>query len=203
MSVANNAEAIGRLLANSTLLRGERELLRKQDEPPAESPKPTSQPAAPPITHDAKAVAAVLLTLLDERLASDAEAAGRSSAPAESRRTAAANAGNASKAIAAKYADDGLNAGGDTTRFDPAFAAEQSRPREMSAGNALELQSFIQRLAAIAAGRPDARRQMGRAGSGLEHGQSALFGGISGISIAVVAIALLCLAALIAGSLAS
>jgi hypothetical protein len=203
MGVANNAEAIGRLLANSTLLRGERELLRRQDQPPGETPKPALQSSAPPITNDAKAVAAVLLTLLDERLASEAAAAGRSEAPAESRRTIAADAGNAPKAIAAKYADDSLNAGGDTMRFDPAFSPEQSRLREMPAGNATELQSFIQRLAAIAAGRSEMRRQSGFAGIGGERGASAHAGGITVIRIAAVVIAVLCVGVLIAGALSN
>jgi len=35
--VASNADTVGRLLATSTLMKGERELLRKQDEPAPEA----------------------------------------------------------------------------------------------------------------------------------------------------------------------
>ena len=200
--MANNAEVIGRLLANSTLWRGERELLRKQDPPPAETPQPASQPAAPAITHDAKATAAVLLTLLDERLASNAAAADSSKALSGSRPAPAADSSNAPKGIAAMYAEDGLIAGGDATKFDAAFAAEQSRTREFLVGNPVELQSFIQRLAAIAAGQSDGRRQRGWAGGG-KGDQSAPFGGISGIQIAAAAITIMGLAALIASGIPS
>ena len=37
ISVASNADTVGRLLATSTLMKGERELLRKQDEPAPEA----------------------------------------------------------------------------------------------------------------------------------------------------------------------
>ena len=45
MSVGNNAETVGRLLATSTLMKGERELLRKQEEPTPETAKPGLRPA--------------------------------------------------------------------------------------------------------------------------------------------------------------
>ena len=197
--MASNAEAISRLLANSTLLRGERELLRKQDQLPAEPPKLSSQPAAPPISHDARAIASVLLILLDERLASDAEAAGRSETQAGPSRVAANDSGTAPKGIAAMYVEDGLKTSGETTRPDVVFDAEPSRPREFTAGNPSELQSFIQRLAAIAIGRSD-EYQKGWAGS-RKGGQSAPISTMSGIKIAAVTIAILCVAVLIAGSI--
>ena len=44
--MASNADTVGRLLATSTLMKGERELLRKQDEPAPEAI--WDRPVAPP-----------------------------------------------------------------------------------------------------------------------------------------------------------
>jgi hypothetical protein len=73
--MASTTETIGRLIASEVLLRGERQLLRNND--PSHEQLSDDQPAqlsAAPISHNDKAVASVLLTLLDERL--DASAKG-------------------------------------------------------------------------------------------------------------------------------
>ena len=48
--MASNADTVGRLLATSTLMKGERELLRKQDEPAPEAAKPGPQQTPTPIS---------------------------------------------------------------------------------------------------------------------------------------------------------
>jgi hypothetical protein len=96
--VANSADGVGQLIANSALMKGERELLRKRDEPPTETSAPrAARPAAEPITNDSKVVSAVLLTLLDERLQAEAALiAGPKSAISDN------GEGDVSKRVAAK-----------------------------------------------------------------------------------------------------
>ena len=146
--MSDSAEAIGRLLADSSLLRGERDLLRKQDEPVADATK-AAAPAAAALTHDARATAAVLLTLLDERLALEAERQS-GEAPASAGRRSIGEAGSAPQAIAAKYADD-LNLRSDPRRLDPLPSAQQLSFGNLTAASSPELQSFMQRLAVVAA----------------------------------------------------
>jgi hypothetical protein len=183
MSVGNNAETVGRLLATSTLMKGERELLRKQEEPTPETAKPGLRPAPAPISHDSKMTAAVLLKLLDDRLqASEAEAANQDKAASGAHRIAADEATASSKRVSAKYAEDGLIAGSDIGRPEIAIPIEQFR-----AGNAMpsaspELQSFLQRLSAFAAGRPDARTSIGP--DGLR--ERRVFDPLGGMTVAVI-----------------
>jgi hypothetical protein len=149
--MANSAEAVGQLLAQSMLMKGERQLLGKKDEPPAQAAKPTTQQTAEPIAHDSKAVAAVLLTLLDERLqASDAELAALLNSPD---RKSPTDDADASRRVAAKYAQDGLNAGDDALRPEMAIPAIQVQVLERPPIVSPDLQTFMQRFVAFAAGR--------------------------------------------------
>jgi hypothetical protein len=148
--VANSADGVGKLIANSALMKGERELLRKRDEPPTETSAPTAgRPAAEPITNDSKVVSAVLLTLLDERLQADA-ALIAGPKPAMSDNSDA----DVSKRVAAKYAADGLIPGDDLIAPQPPAQPDAARA---SAGPPLispDLQTFMQRFAAAVAGGP-------------------------------------------------
>lgn len=148
--MANSADGVGKLIANSALMKGERELLRKRDEPPTETSAPTAgRPAAEPITNDSKVVSAVLLTLLDERLQADA-ALIAGPKPAMSDNSDA----DVSKRVAAKYAADGLIPGDDLIAPQPPAQPDAARA---SAGPPLispDLQTFMQRFAAAVAGGP-------------------------------------------------
>ena len=156
--MASNADTVGRLLATSTLMKGERELLRKQDEPAPEAAKPGPQQTPTPISHDSKATAAVLLKLLDDRLqASEAEAASPEKAAFGTRRAAVDDATESSKRLSARYVEDGLTAGSDAGQFESAIPIAPFRARDAMPAAAPELQNFLQRLAAFAAGRPDGR----------------------------------------------
>jgi hypothetical protein len=156
--VANNADTVGRLLATSTLMQGERQLLRKQDEPAPEPGKPAPQSSSAPISHDSKTTAAVLLKLLDDRLqASEAEAASPEKAALGTRRPAGDDATESSKRLSARYVEDGLTSGNDTGRSESAIPIAPFRARDAMPTASLELQTFLQRLAAFAAGRPDGR----------------------------------------------
>lgn len=150
--MANNAEAIGQLLASNALMKGERELLQGRNDTAAEPPKTSEQQVAPPISHDARAVSAVLLTLLDERLqASDAAsraAEGRAAGP----KSGPGDAGAALKAISAKYAEDGLVSRSETARLELAPAADRSQHRPAPPMVSADLQTFIQRFVAFATG---------------------------------------------------
>lgn len=147
--MANNAEAVGQLLANSALMKGERELLRKQEER-GDAAKSIAQQKAEPIVNNSKTVETVLLTLLDEQLhAAEAEIAS------QPKNTNPADVG-ASQRVAAKYAADGLTPGDDPLPPGPAIANDQLRMREMPSVVSADLQTFVQRFAAFAAGRPTA-----------------------------------------------
>lgn len=147
--MANNPEAIGQLLANSALMKGERELLRKQAEP-GDAAKSTTQQKAEPIVNNSKTVETVLLTLLDEQLhAAETELAS------QPKNTNPSDVG-ASQRVAAKYVADGLTPGDDPLPPGPAIANDQVRMREMTPVVSADLQTFVQRFAAFAAGRPTA-----------------------------------------------
>lgn len=147
--MATNPEAVGRLLANSALMQGERQLLRRQGEPAAEAETTAVQQKADPIANDSKAVATVLLTLLDEQL--------HAIETAPSGRPGTANATDsdvdAPKRVAAKYAADGLVASDDSVLTEPMIANDQARMREMPSMVSADLQTFVQRFTAFAAGR--------------------------------------------------
>jgi len=199
--VANNAEAVGRLLAINTLMKGERELLRKPEEPPAQEAAKSSpqQPSSSSssISHDSKAVEAVLLKLLDERLqASDAEAMNWANSSSDLRRTAADDAANSPRRITARYADDGLAANGEALRSETTLQFGQGQLRGAALNVPPELQFFIQGLAARAAGTSDIGATTIFNG-GPDRASSQAPGGFAGIRIAMIAIALLGLGVLI------
>lgn len=147
--MANSAEGVGQLLANSALMKGERELLRKRDEPPPETSTPSAaRPAAEPIANDSKAVSAVLLALLDERLQADAALA------APSKSANGNSEADASKRVAAKYAADGLIPGDDLIIPQPSVQPDVTRSGVAPPLVSPDLQTFMQRFVAVVAGRP-------------------------------------------------
>lgn len=191
--MANNPEAIGQLLANSALMKDERELLRKQEEP-RDVAKPSTQPKAEPIVNNNKTVETVLLTLLDEQLhATEAEVASqpKSTNPTD-------GDVNAQKRVAAKYAADGLTPGDDPLLRGAAIPNDQVRMQETPSIVSADLQTFVQRFAAIAAGRSTAAasetRGTARGSIGIA---AALFNRASPLRIASAIAVLLWLVALI------
>jgi hypothetical protein len=197
--VANNADTVGRLLATSTLMKGERQLLHKQDEPAQEPSKPTPQSLPAPISHDSKTTAAVLLKLLDDRLqASEAEAASPEKAALGTRRPAGDDATESSKRLSARYVEDGLTSGTDTGRHESAIPIAQFRARDATPTASPELQTFLQRLAAFAAARPDGKASTDTNGA-RERRVFHPLGGTAVVAIFVFTLMLLWLAAMISG----
>ena len=191
--MATNAEAVGQLLANSALMKGERELLRKQEEPPAEA-KSATQQKAEPIVNNNKTVATVLLTLLDEQL--HATEAALASQPKNANSTDGDV--NAPKRVAARYAADGLIPGDDSVLPEPAIASDQVRMRETPSVVSADLQTFVQRFAAVAAGQPTAAASETRATARRSIGiAAALFNRASPLRLASAIAVLLWLVALI------
>jgi hypothetical protein len=148
--VPNSAEGVGQLLANSALMKGERELLRRRDDPPAEESTPgTARATAEPIANDSKIVSAVLLTLLDERLqADDALSANLKSPKADTGET------DASKRVAARYAADGLIPGDDLIASQQPVQPDLARAGPVPPLASPDLQTFMQRFVAAVSGRP-------------------------------------------------
>lgn len=191
--MATNPEAVGRLLANSALMNGERELLRHRDGPPAETSQSVSHQQAPPIATDNKAVTTVLLTLLDEQLhAMETAAAGQASA-----QKSADSAVTASKLATARYATDGFVGGDDPGLPQPMIGADQMRMQATPAVVSADLQTFVQRFAAFAAGRSRAAHDntgASRSGAGPS---SAVFSRFAPLGLAGFAAVLLLLLAII------
>ncbi|MBA2125965.1 hypothetical protein DLM45_06970 [Hyphomicrobium methylovorum] len=187
-------EAIGKLLYNSALLQGERNLMVKRDAPLVHQ-APTA--AAPPLAHDGKTTAAVLMTLLEDQLeASDAKIAN---VAGSGEKQIAALAGNAdpSRRVTQRYAENGFVSADDGVRHEMLGFAEQARLPGVSPLVSGDLASFIQRSAAMAAGQPvrqDASVSARRGG-----GVLAYLSGISTLRIAGVAVGTLWFGFLIGG----
>ncbi len=151
--MVNNAEAISRLIVNDVLLQGERQLFRKQEQSSQEPGSESVQSAAAPITHNDKAIASVLLTLLDEQLdASAAEAASRSGVSTSTlpRNPEAAPTSNR---IVAQYADEDLVFRDNLPAQQMPIALGPSSQQMAQAVSSPELQIFIQRFLMSAASR--------------------------------------------------
>jgi hypothetical protein len=105
--MASTTESLGRLIAEEVLLQSERQLLRNRDQPaqqPRNSPA-RAAPASAPISHNDKAVASVLLTLLDEQL--DAmDNRMETSVDPDAARAGGGKAGPAQNHIVAQYAEE-------------------------------------------------------------------------------------------------
>ncbi len=104
--MASTTESIGRLITNEVLLYGERQLLRNRDqsEQQQQPQDPPAPPASAPISHNDKAVASVLLTLLDETLDASADRMQVAGDPVAAR-PGGGDAGSAQNRVAAQYAE--------------------------------------------------------------------------------------------------
>lgn len=99
--MVGSTEAIGRLIANEVLMLGDRELFQKRDQSGQPAEEQSSQTNAAPISHNDRAMASVLMALIDEQIdASVAAPKGLMSDPA-----AAPARAEGSASIAARYAD--------------------------------------------------------------------------------------------------
>jgi hypothetical protein len=154
--MAGDSESVGRLLAIDALMKGDRELLRQHDKPDPKAPQPKPNQTAPALSVDPKATAAVLLKLLDDRLlASEAQAANAKRA-AGSSELLSDDAQGAPKYVSARYAADGLPPGFDNGRTETPIPTNQSAFGNAIPAAAPDMQTFIQRFAALMAGRPSA-----------------------------------------------
>jgi hypothetical protein len=149
----SNAEAISRLIVNDVLLIGERQLFPKQEQFSEEPENGSSQSAAAPITHNDKATASVLLTLLDEQLdASVAETANRSGV-STSTLSRGSDAAPSSNRIAAQYAEEAVVFRANPAAQEPAISPGANSQQMALAVTSPELQTFIQRFLMSAAAR--------------------------------------------------
>jgi hypothetical protein len=140
--MVSSTESIGRLITNEVLLQAERQLLRNQGQSKEEPQEQPSQPASAPISHNDKAVASVLLTLLDEQL--DAAAATREFG------------GNFAQAQA-----DGAEAAPGTTRIVSQYAEAESAFRpDLPVQQAPHQADSINQQALLAAASPELRMAM-------------------------------------------
>lgn len=191
--MTSNPEAVGQLLATTALMNGERELLRRRDGPSAETSKAATPPKAPPIDIENKAIATVLLTLLDEQLHAAESAAAAQAKP----QNLADSDVTASKLAASRYAADGFARGNDPGVPEPMIGNDQLRMQAMPALVSADLQTFMQWHAAAAAETARAARENVGASSRGAALVTAFFGRASPLRFAGIAAALLWLVALI------
>jgi hypothetical protein len=162
--MAGESESVGRLLAIDALMKGDRELLRQHDKPDAKAPQPAPKQPAAALSVDPRATAAVLLKLLDDQLlASEAQTANAKTA-ASPGELLADDAQGAPKYVSARYAADGLPPGFDPGHMETPIPANQGPFSSAIPAAAPDMQTFIQRFAAFAAGRPSATMTAGSDG---------------------------------------
>jgi len=136
--MVTNADTIARLIASDTLMQGERQLLRKQD-PSPELGGSAARAVAPPISHNDKTMAPILLTLLDEQL-------GASMADGASRTAREQDVPPSPNRVAARYAEDDLVFRADLPANGTALPLGQSYPHIAQTVPSLDLQTFMQRF---------------------------------------------------------
>lgn len=138
--MATNTDTIARLIATDTLMRGDRQLLRNQNPSPQEPGHDGTRTVAPPISHNDKTMAPVLLTLLDEQLgASVAADANRAVARAQ-------DAPSTPNRIAARYAEVESVFWADLPANGTALPPGQNYPQIAQTVSSLDLQTFMQRF---------------------------------------------------------
>lgn len=138
--MVTNTDTIARLIAADTLMRGERQLLRNQIPVPQEAGDDAARTIAPPISHNDKTMAPVLLTLLDEQL-------GASVAPDANRAAARGqDVPSTPNRIAARYAEDDSVFRADLPANGTALPLGQHYPQIAQTVSSLDLQTFMQRF---------------------------------------------------------
>lgn len=138
--MVNNAETIGALIVNETLLRGERQLLQNRNPSKQDMGGKAAPPAAPPISHNDKAMAPVLLTLLDEQL---------NGTIADETRRLGAREGEVSSSpnrIAARYIEDERGFRADVPVAGTAIPLGLNHPPIAQMVPSSDLQFFLQRF---------------------------------------------------------
>jgi hypothetical protein len=198
--MGNNAEAIGRLIASDTLLRGERQLLLKQEQPSQELRSESAQPNAPPISHNDKAMASVLLTLLDEQL--DASLAGAANQSGAATAPDGNESSPAHNRIAAQYAEDDSVFRVDLPNREMPIPLGQSSQQIAQALASPELQTFMQRYLISAAGRIQADGAEGSPGGARRRNIETLRSALPMTRIAGAMLAIALLSIIIAASFA-
>jgi hypothetical protein len=150
--VANNTDGVGMILASSILLREERELLRGRETAPAHAAEvPQAAAAKAALANDAKAVEALLFTLLDEQLDAAEVKKAASSGGNQTQTTTDATDRDATARLQTRYAEIGVGSN-DADRPNPTALPNANFVADARIQAAPELQSFLQRLAAAAAG---------------------------------------------------
>jgi hypothetical protein len=135
----SSAEKIGGLIVNEALLQGERQLLRDRNPTQQDAKGAPAPPAAPPISHSDKAMAPVLLTLLDEQLngtlGDDASRMG--ARPGE--------ISSPPNRVAARYAEDDRVFRADLTPNSTSLPQGQTYPHIAQMVPSPDLQDFLHR----------------------------------------------------------
>lgn len=152
--MTSRTEIISRLISQSALLAGERNLTRITDKATLAATK-TLAVSTPVLMGDRKAVAGVLMALLDDRL--DASDADMTNAARTVQTQIAPSLGDRepSRRAAQHYADNAFSVGENGVRNDMIALGDSARIPGVVPVISGDLESFIQRSAVLAAGRSD------------------------------------------------
>ncbi len=138
--MVGSTEAIGRLIANEVLMLSDRQLFQKRDQPGQPREEQFTQTNAAPISHNDRAMASVLMALIDEQIdASVAVPKGLMNDPAAAQARAEGSA-----SIAARYADTEAAYQADPPPQPLANALQQADLNALRAASSPELRMAMQ-----------------------------------------------------------
>ncbi|MFA5957182.1 hypothetical protein [Hyphomicrobium sp.] len=103
--MVSTTEAVSRLITGDVLLQAERQLLRNREQPGKQPQDQPAQATPAPISHNDKAVASVLLTLLDEQLDASAAVQKEPTGQAATAQSAGGQTTTGPNRVAAQYAE--------------------------------------------------------------------------------------------------
>lgn len=196
MTMVSSTDSIGRLITEEVLLLSDRELLQKRDQSWKQPDDPPAQANAAPISHNDKAMASVLMTLIDEQIDAAAIDPKMLSSDASTIAPRSSETGGAASRIAAHYAEDAIVYRSDVPSQPIANPLPQVDPQVFLAASSPELRMAMQAALMSAAARVGAMdHEAGRRGSATEkigsRGSQPMLRIGAGILVVIVAAAVL------------
>ncbi|MBS0235455.1 MAG: hypothetical protein JSR99_18450 [Proteobacteria bacterium] len=104
--MASSTESIGRLIADEVFLLSDRQLLQKRQQSPQQPDDQPAQAPSAPISHNDKAMASVLMTLIDEQIDASAVGPGGTAGDPAAAQSRSVDGSGVPNRIAAQYAED-------------------------------------------------------------------------------------------------
>jgi hypothetical protein len=142
--MVSTTESVGRLIAEEVLLQSDRKLVLNRDQPDQRQKEQPAPPAPTPISHNDKAVASVLLTLLDEQIEASADKATDSLFNSSIPHSSGDEAALAANRVAAHYVETDAMLRADPPKPQPDLPANTNTPQFLLAAASPELRMAMQ-----------------------------------------------------------